>query len=183
MKNLLNLLICALMLFASVSIIGCQDRDKNFHKEGHFRDFYLSVSFSGGERTVFLSSDSLGKEYFIAKDYNEDSRFDRIDLFNLPKGHPLEAYVSLDSLEMAYKYMIHAQAYITKDFGDVSMVFIIPDSAGCGFKFYRDSDQDGCFDSYGGGFYMLGLSRRFQENPLPDSTYALEDFKKKYPVE
>lgn len=43
------------------------------------------------------------------------------------------------------------------------------------FDFFRDTDNDGCFDTKGNGFYMFGISERLQEKELPQGKYCLEE--------
>ncbi len=47
------------------------------------------------------------------------------------------------------------------------------------FIFYRDDNNDGCFDAYGRGFYMMGLAQRTEDNPFPKGEYCLDKSKNK----
>lgn len=53
--------------------------------------------------------------------------------------------------------------------GSPVLVKELPDGS---FVFFRDDDKDGCYDVRGSGFYMLGLSRRTEENELPSKQYC-----------
>lgn len=67
---------------------------------------------------------------------------------------------------------IDTRAHLTRAF-DGSKVFVIPDSSG-GFSFYRDLNNDDFADTYGRGFYMLGLSRTLDERNLsPEESRAI----------
>jgi len=48
------------------------------------------------------NKDTLYKPLVFARDNDVDGRFDEIGLQNVPKGHPLEAYANLDSLEVMW---------------------------------------------------------------------------------
>lgn len=48
---------------------------------------------------------------------------------------------------------------------DGSLVLVIPDEDN-GFIFYRDKNRDGLADTFGRGFYMMGLSQRTSEDSL-----------------
>ncbi|HLC73776.1 MAG TPA: hypothetical protein VJH20_04035 [Candidatus Nanoarchaeia archaeon] len=87
----------ALMLGA---VVGCTDSSREVH--GVFRDLSISAASQYGSRRLILE-DENSKAKLWANDFRRaDGRFDKIELINVPKGHRLESYTSLDSLELAY---------------------------------------------------------------------------------
>jgi len=62
---------------------------------------------------------------------------------------------------------------------DGSKVLIIPQLDNS-FIFYRDKDDDGWADTEGKGFFLFDLSRRTEENTLPEKEISMESMKKKY---
>lgn len=77
-----------------------------YSKEGSFRGYRVNTSIDGSQRRILIQDPKPENPIFYigisATDEDVDGRFDRIYL-NIPKGHPLEKYASLDSLEAAYQ--------------------------------------------------------------------------------
>jgi len=86
----------------SIGIKSCQPV---IQKQGTFENFYVSAFDRGDSRYIRLSDSKKITGSLVAEDFENDGRFDRIWLFDVPKGHPLEQYVSLDKLESIYRYI------------------------------------------------------------------------------
>lgn len=100
---------CALTVLPSFFGTGCTNTD-NFEFRKKFREYDAIAGNVGGERkiTLLVNEDNVTEGFLYATDKDQDGRFDTIKLRNLPKGHPLEAYARLDSLERAYDETVGA---------------------------------------------------------------------------
>ena len=101
--------LATLVLGALAGLAGCNQHVDSYNK-GKV-DGYDAIAFvdGGGRRLTILA----GKEYdngrLTAYDGNNDVRFVEISLTDLPRGHPLEAYASLDKLEQVYTNIVTKQ--------------------------------------------------------------------------
>ncbi|HLC73777.1 MAG TPA: hypothetical protein VJH20_04040 [Candidatus Nanoarchaeia archaeon] len=105
-----NSLVLGLAGLLSTSMAGCEPNVPELHQQGRFRDFEVTVDIDWlGPRNIKLedNTQSYRKTYLTASDRSEgslpDGRFDEISLKYVPKGHILERYANLDSLELAYQ--------------------------------------------------------------------------------
>ncbi len=84
-----------------------------------------------------------------------------------------------DKSEVEHPSQLVQPYYVTAF--DNSTLLVVPDSSQENvFTFYRDKDNDGYADTYGEGFYMLGLSETIREEALPSRKYLLEDLKRNH---
>lgn len=83
----------------SIGIKYCQPA---IQKQGTFESFNVYASDRGDRRYIRLSDSKESRGSLVAEDFGNDGRFDRINLFGVPKGHPLEKYACLAKLEEAY---------------------------------------------------------------------------------
>jgi hypothetical protein len=102
----MNRKISGLMAFvASLPLLfgGCRDRSKDFGKFGKV-DGYNAVAFVDGpsRRVTIYAGNDIEDGYITALDRENDGRFDEIQMYKIPKGHPLEKRASLEGMEQAY---------------------------------------------------------------------------------
>jgi len=105
-----NSLILGLAGLLTASIVGCGPSVPEQHKQGRFRGFEVTVDIGWfGPRNIKLEDKTANYRatFLIARDRSRgslpDGRFDEISLKYVPKGHILERYANLDSLELAYQ--------------------------------------------------------------------------------
>ena len=103
-KSLITKFVLPIALVGGLS--GCTNRDfsQDFTKHTDYKGYDAIIYISAGKRKLILSerNDPRLGHYLSGEDRNNDERFDSVHLNDLPKGHPLEQYASLDSLEKVY---------------------------------------------------------------------------------
>ena len=105
-----NPLVLGLAGLLTTSVVGCGPRVPEQHNQGRFRDFEVTIDIDlWGPRNIKLEDKTANyrQTFLTASDRSEgslpDGRFDEISLKYVPKGHILERYANLDSLELAYQ--------------------------------------------------------------------------------
>lgn len=84
-------------------LLGCATSITHFTKEGEFKGYPVRVGVKNEGRRITIYSNSFdSKSKLTALDTDNDGRFDEVYLRNLEKGHPLEQYEPLDSLNKIY---------------------------------------------------------------------------------
>ena len=103
-----NSLILGLAGLLTASIVGCGPSVPEQHKQGRFRGFEVTVDIGWfGPRNIKLEDKTANYRatFLIARDRSRgslpDGRFDEISLKYVPKGHILERYANLDSLDIS----------------------------------------------------------------------------------
>ena len=86
-----------------VILLGCTNPITHFVKEGEFRGHPVKIGVKNeGRRITIYPSDFNSESKLTALDKDNDGRFDEVYLRNLEKGHILEQYAPLDSLNIIY---------------------------------------------------------------------------------
>jgi hypothetical protein len=110
MKKLITLLSIPLL---ALTLNGCRDLTNDFSKHKEKDGLMLKAWADGMGNSVRIeengSLENLYKPHILARDIYPcskdsigDGRIDEINLYNIPKGHKLEKYVNLDSLNKLY---------------------------------------------------------------------------------
>jgi len=83
-----------------LALTSCRDTSKDWVKEGKFETYTARIGIDGMGRKLALN-DKNGA-WLLAQDYQNDGRFDMIDLKDSPKGHQFEKLANLITLEKIY---------------------------------------------------------------------------------
>ncbi|MCH7536197.1 MAG: hypothetical protein IH948_10740 [Bacteroidetes bacterium] len=90
----------------TVGLAGCQDTSQDFITEGGYQGYSGVIGIDGHGRWItLLTGDSPNDGYLRAEDYENDGRFDRLKLIDIPKGHSIEQLANFEDMERAYKYI------------------------------------------------------------------------------
>lgn len=100
--------IATIGIFVRVLVSAARDTSgrtqmRPFARTANYQNWKVTASVDGSGRRVSLADTTLADVFVSSTDANLDGRFDEIRLA-LPKGHPLEVYANLDSLEAAYAF-------------------------------------------------------------------------------
>ena len=91
------------LVAAGAGIGGCRDdASTDFVRDSTYKGYTTRTSKDGAGRRIFISEANDKEKYIFANDYDFDGRFDAIRIC-VPKGHPLEKYATLKTLEDAYR--------------------------------------------------------------------------------
>lgn len=108
MKKLLKTILCVSLI---PFLIGCGNNNHYFSKESKYKEYIAKAGVEGrGRFLIIADGEQCGANFLRADDYNNDGRFDKIQLEFLPKGNPIEKLANLDKLEEIYK-----EVFNTKD--------------------------------------------------------------------
>lgn len=105
-------LLVTLALAVPVVLAGCGNGERVIVKDGTFRGFPARAVVDADGRSIALNNkgdenrESQLRSGIKGVDSDNDGRLDEILLYRILSGHPLEQYVNLDSLELAYKTII-----------------------------------------------------------------------------
>jgi hypothetical protein len=97
---------------AALNLAGCGGgTDVMPLKEADINGYHVGAVINS-RRIINISDPSLGpnahfRVYGLDRDI--DGRFDEIGLLNIPKGHPLENYANLDSLESMWSRVVETK--------------------------------------------------------------------------
>jgi len=126
MRKTLSKLGRILALPLVVGMAGCapdRDNSNDFSKLGTYEGYTVNASmtlegkklsiidanynegFWGGSPYLFALDDGGFDSETGEKTFYPDGRFDNIDFRSIPKGHPLEQYISLDKLEEIWQHV------------------------------------------------------------------------------
>ena len=109
MRKTLRKLVGGIALVGSLAGAGCGEKIDYMGKEAIIGGYHISITNGhlGGHIIVRESNDTTFKGPFLtAWDNNRDGRLDEINLKHLPKGHQIEKYANLDSLESLWKRVV-----------------------------------------------------------------------------
>ncbi len=98
MKTIAKLLTIPLM----ITLLGCGEKIESISKKGVFKGYQCIIQKNKKGRCISIGGRELNQPSLHARDRDEDGRFDEIYI-KCPKGHSLEQYANLYSLEQAYK--------------------------------------------------------------------------------
>ncbi|MDO8556527.1 MAG: hypothetical protein Q7R96_05145 [Nanoarchaeota archaeon] len=90
----------------AASLTGCGiEWPRHMTKTGTIDlEYSASITEGKGERQISIQAGKgVEAPHILAFDYQGDVRFDTINLINVPKGHALEKYANLETLETAYQ--------------------------------------------------------------------------------
>ena len=94
--------------FVGILVFAVRDisRAEYFKETAVYQGWRATASVDGDGRRISIADTTLADAFVSGKevDGKGDGRFDEIRL-NIPRGHPLEGYARLDSLEAVYAYV------------------------------------------------------------------------------
>ena len=92
----------AALVANGMGIGGCRDdASTDFVRDSNYKGYTTRTSKDGAGRRIFICEANDPEKYIFANDYDVDGRFDEIRI-RVPKGHPLEKFSTLETLEDAY---------------------------------------------------------------------------------
>lgn len=115
MTNLINKITkFAMIPILAGSLNGCRDRSNDFCKTGKYNGYEVTATFNELGREMSIYSDikresnrkAMINGYEDIENLKDKKRFSKIIMDKeIPRGHPLEIYMDLDSLEKIYDYV------------------------------------------------------------------------------
>ena len=90
------------------ALVGCSKNPDNFVEKADYKGYTAWIEHKNNGRKVTLveKTNGLYKPTVLAHDRENDGRWDILESWNVPKGHPLEEYMSFEKLEQAYQAII-----------------------------------------------------------------------------
>lgn len=86
--------------------LGCKDDSGYFSKNRIISGYNVQIGVSPAGRNICIEDPDVANGYILGKDLDNDGRIDQLFLRGLPKGHHLENYANLDSLEATYNSIL-----------------------------------------------------------------------------
>jgi hypothetical protein len=101
--NRINKGIATLCMIAALA--GCSKNPEHFTKKFDYKGYnaWIEHKNNGRKITLIEKTKDFYKPAVWAQDNENDGRWDRLELVDVPKGHPLEEYASFEKLEQAYQ--------------------------------------------------------------------------------
>ena len=106
-----------LIKFLAIPILALLSCSTNNHfcKIGKYNDYTAKIETNSSGRHMIIKEPNNAKNNFVYlyardgigrnKKNKFDGRFDEINFWSLPKGHALEKYANLDSIEYIYNHI------------------------------------------------------------------------------
>jgi len=86
---------------AGMGIGGCE-KSTDFVRDSTYKGYVTRIAKDGAGRHVNIYEGKDSEQRVYACDRDNDGRFDEIRIY-VPKGHPLENFATLETLEDAYR--------------------------------------------------------------------------------
>ncbi len=79
---------------------------ENYCTRAKVEGYYMTAAQDNGGRILYIADkerSALSDPHVVAEDNNLDGRFDSIELFNVPRGSPMERFLNLNEAQFLFQ--------------------------------------------------------------------------------